>query len=109
MSIHSISSNHLLSLSLSLSLSLISLRHTLHYSEMDLDIALRKFLFQFRIPGEAAIIDRILEKFAERYFSQNSDTIFQSADTAYVMSFSIMMLSTDLHRFAFVVSIVNVL
>jgi hypothetical protein len=66
---------------------------------MDLDIALRKFLFQFRIPGEAAIIDRILEKFAERYFSQNSDTIFQSADTAYVMSFSIMMLSTDLHRF----------
>ena len=37
---------------------------------MDLDVALRKFLFQFRIPGEAAIIDRILEKFAERYFAQ---------------------------------------
>ena len=64
---------------------------------MELDLALRKFLFHFRIPGEAAIIDRILEKFAERYFSQNNQSIFPNADAAYVMSFSIMMLSTDLH------------
>jgi brefeldin A-inhibited guanine nucleotide-exchange protein len=67
------------------------------FTNMELDLALREFLYHFRIPGEAAIIDRILEKFAERYFAQNSRSIFPCADAAYVMSFSIMMLSTDLH------------
>jgi brefeldin A-inhibited guanine nucleotide-exchange protein len=71
-----------------------------HFAGMELDLALREFLYHFRIPGEAAIIDRILEKFAERYFSQNSRSIFPCADAAYVMSFSIMMLSTDLHSTA---------
>ena len=70
------------------------------FGNMELDLALREFLYHFRIPGEAAIIDRILEKFAERYYTQNSRSIFPSADAAYVMSFSIMMLSTDLHAAA---------
>lgn len=62
-----------------------------------LDAALRKLLQQFRLPGEAQQIDRILEKFASYYHRQNS-SMFLSSDTAYVLSFSIIMLNTDLHN-----------
>jgi len=31
-----------------------------------LDVALRKFLSKFMIPGEAQVIDRIIETFAEK-------------------------------------------
>jgi hypothetical protein len=62
-----------------------------------LDGALRKLLRQFRLPGEAQQIDRILEKFATQYHSQNQG-VFLNADTAYVLAFSIIMLNTDLHN-----------
>lgn len=62
-----------------------------------LDAALRKLLFQFRLPGEAQQIDRILEKFATHYHQQNPG-VFLNSDTAYVLSFSIIMLNTDLHN-----------
>jgi Sec7-like guanine-nucleotide exchange factor len=68
------------------------------FTSMELDLAMRKFLSTFRLPGEAEIVDRILERFAERYFEQNRTSVFENADTAYVMAFSIMMLSTDLHN-----------
>ena len=39
-----------------------------------------------------------MEKFAARYCACNpNDTLFASADTAYVLAFSIIMLTTDLH------------
>ncbi|CAH8653390.1 unnamed protein product [Heterobilharzia americana] len=55
-------------------------------------------LVGFRLPGEAQKIDRIMEKFAARYYACNStNDLFVSADTAYVLAFSIIMLTTDLH------------
>jgi brefeldin A-inhibited guanine nucleotide-exchange protein len=39
----------------------------------------------------------MMEKFAERYTIQNSN-VFPSADTAFVLAFSIIMLNTDLHN-----------
>ncbi|CAH8627069.1 unnamed protein product [Heterobilharzia americana] len=60
--------------------------------------AMREFLSGFRLPGEAQKIDRIMEKFAARYYACNStNDLFVSADTAYVLAFSIIMLTTDLH------------
>ncbi|KAL7059279.1 hypothetical protein AAHC03_013401 [Spirometra sp. Aus1] len=60
--------------------------------------ALRQFLSGFRLPGEAQKIDRLMEKFAARYCACNpSNTMFASADTAYVLAYSIIMLTTDLH------------
>lgn len=88
--------------------------------------ALRLFLEGFRLPGEAQKIDRLMEKFAARYHELNkkfanmdpadmqkalaaakkrqrngqkllSDYYFESADTVYVLAFSIIMLATDLH------------
>ena len=39
----------------------------------DLDAALRAFLADFRLPGEAQKIDRIVEKFADKYCEDNPD------------------------------------
>ncbi|RVX01023.1 Brefeldin A-inhibited guanine nucleotide-exchange protein 2 [Vitis vinifera] len=51
----------------------------------------------FRLPGEAQKIDRIMEKFAERYCKCNPKA-FTSADTAYVLAYSVIMLNTDAHN-----------
>ena len=59
--------------------------------------AIRLFLSGFRLPGEAQKIDRIMEKFAERFTSQNPE-VFPSADTAFILAFSVIMLNTDLHN-----------
>lgn len=58
--------------------------------------ALRRFLQSFRLPGEAQKIDRFMLKFAERYISGNPNA-FANADTAYVLSYSVIMLNTDQH------------
>ena len=61
------------------------------------DAAIRKYLSGFRIPGEAQKIDRIMERFAERFVAQNAG-IFPSADTAFILAYSVIMLQTDLHN-----------
>nr|XP_027087520.1 brefeldin A-inhibited guanine nucleotide-exchange protein 1-like isoform X2 [Coffea arabica] len=64
---------------------------------MDFGEAIRFFLRGFRLPGEAQKIDRIMEKFAERY-CKCSPNSFTSADTAYVLAYSVIMLNTDAHN-----------
>lgn len=58
--------------------------------------ALRRWLQSFRLPGEAQKIDRLVLKFAERYTTGNPNA-FANADTAYVLSYSVIMLNTDQH------------
>ena len=41
------------------------------FTGMDFVSALRLFLSQFRLPGEAQKIDRLMEKFAARYCETN--------------------------------------
>ncbi|XP_042880494.1 brefeldin A-inhibited guanine nucleotide-exchange protein 1-like isoform X2 [Penaeus japonicus] len=68
------------------------------FHERDFVPALRMFLEGFRLPGEAQKIDRLMEKFASRYCECNANLgLFASADTAYVLAYSIIMLTTDLH------------
>lgn len=67
------------------------------FSGKEIVAALRHFLEGFRLPGEAQKIDRLMEKFASRYFENNPGGVFASADTAYVLAYSIIMLTTDLH------------
>ncbi|XP_009076409.1 PREDICTED: brefeldin A-inhibited guanine nucleotide-exchange protein 2-like, partial [Acanthisitta chloris] len=70
----------------------------LDFCGKDFVSALRIFLEGFRLPGEAQKIDRLMEKFAARYIECNQrQTLFASADTAYVLAYSIIMLTTDLH------------
>lgn len=70
----------------------------MNFTNMEVVSALRFFLEGFRLPGEAQKIDRLMEKFASRYCECNpNNQLFQSADTVYVLAFSIIMLTTDLH------------
>ena len=63
----------------------------------ELDVSLRKFLSLFRLPGEAQKIDRIMEKFAEKFTQDNSSRYANNADAAFVLAFAVIMLNTDLH------------
>jgi brefeldin A-inhibited guanine nucleotide-exchange protein len=58
----------------------------LDFCATPLDEAIRHFLAGFRLPGEAQKIDRMMEKFAERFCLQNPED-FPSADTAFVLAF----------------------
>jgi brefeldin A-inhibited guanine nucleotide-exchange protein len=59
--------------------------------------AIRIFLSGFQLPGEGQKIDRIMEKFAAKYYKDNTDK-FETADCAYYLAFSIIMLQTDTHH-----------
>lgn len=80
----------------------IAVMHTyvdmLDFRQLGFVGAIRKFLNGFRLPGEAQKIDRLMEKFAARYVQCNPENAtFASADAAYVLAYSIIMLTTDLH------------
>ncbi|EGV59934.1 Sec7-domain-containing protein [Yamadazyma tenuis ATCC 10573] len=66
------------------------------FANMSFVDAMRTFLQAFRLPGEAQKIDRFMLKFAERYVSGNSG-ILANAESAYVLSYSVILLNTDLH------------
>ncbi|KAG7395171.1 Brefeldin A-inhibited guanine nucleotide-exchange protein 1 [Phytophthora boehmeriae] len=68
------------------------------FTGMEIDVAIRHFLAGFRLPGESQKIDRMMEKFAERFFNACPPGLFPSADTAFILAFSIIMLQTDLHN-----------
>jgi Sec7-like guanine-nucleotide exchange factor len=67
------------------------------YADMRIDEALRKLLREFKLPGEAQQIDRIMEKFAEAYCKHNPG-VFTAAEDAYRLAFAIIMLNTDVHN-----------
>ncbi|KAH9621241.1 hypothetical protein KSS87_019631 [Heliosperma pusillum] len=69
----------------------------MNFSGMTFAAAIREFLSGFRLPGEAQKIDRIMEKFAERYCADNP-ALFKNADTAYVLAYAVIMLNTDAHN-----------
>lgn len=67
------------------------------FKGMEFDEAIRALLKGFRLPGEAQKIDRIMEKFAQR-FCECNPKVFTSADTAYVLAYSVILLNTDAHN-----------
>ena len=73
-----------------------------NFSNMRIDLALRALLFTFQIPGEAQIIDRIIDFFSKKYFEDNENNsiskLVESVEGAYYISFNIMILHTSLHN-----------
>ena len=59
--------------------------------------ALRLLFSELPLAGEAQVIDRIVQIFGEKYIKDNPSYL-KNADIAYYISFSIIMLNTDLHR-----------
>ena len=66
------------------------------FASLEFDAAIRVFLESFRLPGEAQKIDRIMEAFAKRYFTQRR-SCFADEDAAFVLAFSLIMLNTNQH------------
>ena len=69
----------------------------LDFSGLTFDDAIRLYLRGFRLPGEAQKIDRMMEIFAHHFCKHNPGD-FTSADTAYVLAYSVVMLNTDAHN-----------
>jgi brefeldin A-inhibited guanine nucleotide-exchange protein len=67
------------------------------FSHNDFDDALRQFLSKFTLPREAQMIDRVMEKFSQR-FHECQPSRFANADVAYILAFSLIMLNTDAHN-----------
>eukprot|EP01125_Pyxidicula_operculata_P017050 TRINITY_DN592_c1_g1_i5.p1 TRINITY_DN592_c1_g1~~TRINITY_DN592_c1_g1_i5.p1 ORF type:complete len:816 (-),score=215.51 TRINITY_DN592_c1_g1_i5:626-3073(-) len=67
------------------------------FRECSLSNALRKYLCKFMLPGEAQKIDCFMEIFSNKY-SEDNPGLFPNADIAFILSFSIIMLNTDLHN-----------
>ena len=63
---------------------------------MTLDAALRKFLKQFQLVGDAQEKERVLMYFAKRYVDANNTT-FTDVDSCHTLTCAIMLLNTDLH------------
>ncbi|KAG7192124.1 GDP/GTP exchange factor for ARF [Scheffersomyces spartinae] len=74
------------------------------FSNLRVDEAIRVLLKSFRLPGEAQQIERVVELFAGRYVecidttNESEDSIAPDRDSVFVLSFSIIMLNTDLHN-----------
>ncbi len=67
------------------------------FDGMAIDEAMRVLINDIRFPGEAQMLDRVLNAFARRYHQANPDA-FATEDTVYILTFSLMLLNTDLHN-----------
>ncbi|KAM7533171.1 hypothetical protein Aperf_G00000124357 [Anoplocephala perfoliata] len=68
-----------------------------NFKGIRIDEALRAYLEAFRIPGEAPLIQHLMESFAEQWFEAN-DAPFANVDAAFTLSYALLMLNTDQHN-----------
>ena len=62
------------------------------------DEALRELLEAFRLPGESALIERIVTIFSEHYCASSVPEGISDKDAVYVLTYAIIMLNTDQHN-----------
>ncbi|KAH8151300.1 uncharacterized protein LAJ45_04502 [Morchella importuna] len=62
------------------------------------DEALRDMLNSFRLPGESALIERIVERFSELYCGPAKPEEVADKDSVFVLTYAIIMLNTDQHN-----------
>ncbi|GAA6059042.1 hypothetical protein JCM10212_001267 [Sporobolomyces blumeae] len=77
-----------------------ALRHyidSFDFSDIRLDVAFRKLCGKLYLKAETQQVDRILEQFSRRYFEDNPKSVYASADVVHAVSYSLLLLNTDLH------------
>ncbi|WAR51713.1 hypothetical protein PtB15_1B149 [Puccinia triticina] len=67
------------------------------FKDLRIDLAFRKLCTKMYLKGETQQVDRILAEFSRRYWEQNQSNIYVNADMVHAMSYSILLLNTDLH------------
>jgi len=71
---------------------------TFDFSDIRLDEALRQMFNSFRLPGEAQLIERIVTQFAQKYLATPNTDDIADTDSAYVLTYAVIMLNTDQHN-----------
>ncbi|KAI7822087.1 hypothetical protein BX661DRAFT_173145 [Kickxella alabastrina] len=67
------------------------------FSGMRIDECLRKLCSHIFLRGESQVIDRLLVALSQRYAECNPDTRLRTADVAHAVTYSTLLLNTDLH------------
>ena len=68
------------------------------FREKRIDEALRELLAAFRLPGESALIERIVTNFTERYLKFSTDGEIADSESAFILTYAIIMLNTELYN-----------
>ncbi|XP_075790650.1 Golgi-specific brefeldin A-resistance guanine nucleotide exchange factor 1 isoform X3 [Pelodiscus sinensis] len=70
---------------------------TFNFQGLRLDEALRLYLEAFRLPGEAPVIQRLLEAFTEHWRKSNGSP-FANSDACFALAYAVILLNTDQHN-----------
>lgn len=68
------------------------------FSGKRVDEALRTLLESFRLPGEAPLIERIIESFSETYCAKAELVDVADKDAVYILTYAMLILNTDQHN-----------
>ncbi|KAI1002701.1 Uncharacterized protein K3495_g5501 [Podosphaera aphanis] len=68
---------------------------TYNFKGKRVDEALRELLEGFRLPGESALIERIITSFSEHYCAGSPPDGIANSDAVFVLTYAILMLNTD--------------
>ncbi|GAA5940520.1 hypothetical protein JCM10213_001130 [Rhodosporidiobolus nylandii] len=67
------------------------------FAGLRLDVAFRRLCGKLYLKAETQQVDRILEQFSRRYYEDNPKNVYGSADVVHAVSYSLLLLNTDLH------------
>ena len=68
------------------------------FSGKRVDEALRLLLETFRLPGESPLIEAIVERFSEKYCSDDTPIDVANKDAVFILTYAIIILNTDQHN-----------
>jgi len=71
---------------------------TFDFTNLRVDEALRQLLNSFRLPGESALIERIVSEFSAAYCDSDTPEDVVDKDALFVLVYAIIMLNTDQHN-----------
>ncbi|XP_065568186.1 Golgi-specific brefeldin A-resistance guanine nucleotide exchange factor 1-like [Artemia franciscana] len=67
------------------------------FSNKRIDLALRAYLESFRLPGEAPLIDNLIQAFADHWHKSTGEP-FANSGAAFTLAYAVIMLNTDQHN-----------
>ncbi|CAD8045987.1 unnamed protein product [Paramecium sonneborni] len=71
------------------------------FHNLSVEQALRQYLDLFTLPPESQQIDRVVQKFADKFYEDNQNNQnfhFKSSSSIYTFTYLLVMLQTDLHN-----------
>ncbi|XP_077585431.1 Golgi-specific brefeldin A-resistance guanine nucleotide exchange factor 1 isoform X3 [Stigmatopora nigra] len=71
--------------------------NTFTFQGLRIDEALRLYLEAFRLPGEAPVIQRLMETFTDNWHKVNGSP-FLTNDAGFALAYAVIMLNTDQHN-----------